>query len=427
MGEEERFDAIVIGAGPAGCACALVLARAGRSVLLVERGASAGSKNVTGGRVYTWALERLEAGLHAAAPLERKVVREQITVMSGGGATTVDYFEPSFDGEVPHSYTVLRAGFDEWLAARAESAGAMLAAGIRVDSLVEEGGRIIGVQAGEDRILAEVVIAADGVNSLIAQKAGLRSELTPHSVAVGVKELIRLDAAAIEARFQVGTGQGAARLFVGCTEGIQGGGFLYTNKDSISLGLVFSPEEAARHGRKVQEIVQDFKLHPAVRPLIEGGETAEYSAHLIPEAGWRGVPAKLYREGLIVTGDAAGFAINGGFVVRGIDLAIASGIAAAQAVLSSKDAGAAGPSYMAELEKIGLIGTMKRFSGFPELLANPRMFNEYPALQRAILKGTFTVDGKAPDKITDVVRRAIGNHGGMSRLLADAWKGWRSL
>jgi electron transfer flavoprotein-quinone oxidoreductase len=296
-----------------------------------------------------------------------------------------------------------------------------------VDGLIEEGGRIIGLQAGDDRILADVVIAADGVNSLIAQKAGLRSELTPHCVAVGVKELIRLDAATIEARFQVGAGQGAARLFVGCTEGIQGGGFLYTNKDSISLGLVFSPEEAARQGRKVQEIVQDFKLHPAVRSLIEGGETAEYSAHLIPEAGWRGVPAKLYREGLIVAGDAAGFAINGGFVVRGIDLAIASGIAAAQAVLSSKDAAGAGPAYMVELEKIGLIGTMKRFAGFPELLANPRMFAEYPALQRDIFKRVFTVDGKAPDKITDVVRQAIGSHGGISRLLKDAWKGWRSL
>ncbi len=427
MAEEERFDAIVIGAGPAGSACALVLARAGRSVLLVERGASAGTKNVTGGRVYTWALERLEAGLHAAAPLERKVIREQITLMSGGSATTVDYFEPAFDGEVPHSYTILRATFDEWLAGQAESAGAMLAAGIRVDGLVEEGGRIIGVQAGEDRILADVVIAADGVNSLIAQKAGLCGELTPHSVAVGVKEVIRLDAAAIEARFQVGGGQGATRLFLGCTEGIQGGGFLYTNKDSISLGLVFSPEEAARHGKKVQEIIQEFKLHPAVRPLIDGGETAEYSAHLIPEAGWRGVPSKLYREGLLIIGDAAGFAINGGFVVRGIDLAIASGIAAAEGILAAKDAATTGPAYMAELEKIGLIGTMKRFAGYPDLLANPRMFTEYPALGRAVFKGAFTVDGRVPDKITDVIRQAIGAHGGVGRLLADAWKGWRSL
>lgn len=427
MGEEERFDAVVIGAGPAGSACSLRLAKAGRKVLLVERGSAAGSKNVTGGRVYTWVMEQLEPGLYKEAPLERKVVREQISVMSGGAAQTLDYFEPEYDGEVPHSFTVLRATFDEWLADRAESAGATLAAGIRVDGLVEENGRIVGVQAGEDRILADIVIAADGVNSLIAQKAGLRSELTPHSIAVGVKELIRLDAAAIEARFQVGAGQGASRLFLGCTEGIQGGGFLYTNRDSISLGLVFSPEEAVRHGKKVHEIVQEFKLHPAVKPLIEGGETAEYSAHLIPEAGWQGVPKKLYRDGLLVIGDAAGFAINCGFVVRGIDLAIASGIAAAEAVLSTQEAAAVGPEYMRQLDGIGLTGTMKRFAGYPDLMSNPRIFTEYPHLMHDVLHGMFTVNGQVPDKITDIIRQAVASHGGIGKLLADAWKGWRSI
>ena len=427
MGEEEKFDAIVIGAGPAGSSCALRLARAGRSVLLVERGSTAGSKNVTGGRVYTWALERLEPGLHAEAPLERKVVREQITIMNGSASKTVDYFEPEYDGAPPHSYTVLRAAFDEWLAARAESAGALLAAGIRVDGLVEENGRIVGVQAGEDQIFADIVIAADGVNSLIAQKAGLRGDLTLHSAAVGIKELIRLDAAVIESRFLTGPSQGAARLFLGCTEGIQGGGFLYTNKDSISLGLVFSPGEAAKHGKKIHEIVQEFKLHPAVKPLIDGGETAEYGAHLIPEAGWLGVPKKLYRDGFLVIGDAAGFAINAGFVVRGIDLAIASGIAAAESVLSSCGAAAVGPAYMQQLEKIGITGTMRRFAGYPGLMSNPRIFNDYPQLMHDVLHGMFTVNGQIPPKITDVIRHAIDRNGGIGRLLADAWRGWRSI
>ena len=427
MGEEEKFDAIVIGAGPAGSACALRLAQAGKNVLLVERGSAAGSKNVTGGRVYTWALEKLEPGLHLEAPLERKVVREQITVIDGGASVTADYFEPDFAGGIPNSYTVLRATFDEWLAARAETAGAVLAAGIRVDGLAEENGRVVGVQAGEDRIFGDIVIAADGVNSLIAQKAGLRQDLTPHSIAVGIKELIRLDSSVIESRFLLEPSQGAARLFLGCTEGIQGGGFLYTNKDSISLGLVFSPEEAARHGKKLHEIVQEFKLQPAVKMLIDGGETAEYSAHLIPEAGWRGVPKKLYREGLLVIGDAAGFAINGGFVVRGIDLAIASGIAAAEAILSTQGAATVGPAYMHQLEAIGLTGTMQRFAGYPDMMSNPRMFKEYPGLKHDIIRNMFTVTEKVPDKITDVIRHAVARHGGFGSILSDAWKGWRSL
>lgn len=425
MGEEERFDAIVIGAGPAGSACALRLARAGRTVLLVERGSTAGSKNLTGGRVYSWALERLEPGLHQEAPLERKVVREQITILHGQAAQTLDYFQPEYDAAVPHSYTVLRATFDEWLAARAEEAGAVLAAGIRVDGTLEEGGRIVGVLAGEDRIFADAVIAADGVNSLVAQKAGLRPELPPHSVAVGVKELIRLDAGLIESRFLIGPSQGAARLFLGCTEGIQGGGFLYTNRDSVSLGLVFSPEDAARHGKRIHEIVQEFKLHPAVKPLIDGGETAEYGAHLIPEAGWNGVPKQLSRDGLLVVGDAAGFAINAGFVVRGIDLAIASGIAAAEAVVSCPDPSMLGQAYKQQLEKLGVIGTMQRFAGFPELMSNPRIFREYPGLIHEVLEGLFSVHGGVPEKITDVVRHSISRHGGLGSLLADAWKGWR--
>lgn len=427
MGDEEKFDVIIIGAGPAGSACALRLTQAGRSVLLVERGSTAGSKNVTGGRVYTWALEQLEPGLYAEAPLERVVVREQITIMNGRAAETIEYFEPDYDGEIPHSYTVLRATFDEWLAARAEASGAILAAGIRVDGLVEENGCIIGVKAGEDQILADMVIAADGVNSLIAQKAGLRPELTPHSVAVGVKEIIRLDSSVIEDRFQTEPGRGASRLFLGCTEGIQGGGFLYTNQESLSLGLVFSPSEATRHGKKIHTMVQEFKQHPAVRGLIKGGETAEYSAHLIPEAGCNGVPPRLYREGLLVIGDAAGFTINAGFVVRGIDLAIASGIAAAQAILGSTSAAEIGPNYLLQLDQIGLTGTMKRFAGYPALMSNPRIFTEYPGLVHDVFHGMFTVGGQAPDKVTDIIRASVGRHGGVMKMMADAWKGWRLI
>lgn len=427
MGEEEKFDAIIIGAGPAGSACALRLAQAGRSVLLVERGSAAGSKNVTGGRVYTWALEQLEPGLSAAAPLERAVVREQITIMNGRAAETIEYFEPDYDGEIPHSYTVLRATFDEWLAARAEECGAVVAAGIRIDDVIEENGRIVGVKAGEDQIFGDMVIAADGVNSLIAQKAGLRRELTPHSIAVGVKEIIRLDSSVIEDRFQSEPGRGASRLFLGCTEGIQGGGFLYTNQESLSLGLVFSPSEAARRGKKIHTMVQEFKGHPAVRALVKGGETVEYSAHLIPEAGWKGVPPRLYREGLLVIGDAAGFTINAGFVVRGIDLAIASGIAAAQAILDAKAAAEIGPNYLLQLEQIGLTGTMKRFAGYPELMANPRIFTEYPGLVHDVFRGLFTVGAQAPDAVTDIIRGAVRQHGGVMKLMADAWKGWRLI
>jgi len=89
MGDEDKFDAIIVGAGPAGSACAYLLAKEGKSVLVIERGISAGSKNLTGGRLYTYALELVEPGLHAEAPLERKVVREQIMMLGESSGVTI--------------------------------------------------------------------------------------------------------------------------------------------------------------------------------------------------------------------------------------------------------------------------------------------------------------------------------------------------
>ncbi len=275
---DENFDAIVVGAGPAGCACAYALARAGKCVLLLERGETAGSKNLSGGRLYTYAMEILEPGLYQRAPLQRKVVREQIMLLGKTNATTIDYFDCGFGVEVPQSFTVLRASLDEWFAAEAEAKGAIFAAGILVEDLIEEQGTIVGIKAGEDEMRAGVVIAADGVNSCMGRKAGLFPDVSAQAVGVGVKEVIELPESEIDSRFNVPHGEGAARVAIGCTEGISGGAFLYTNKESISLGIIFNPEQAAKHGKRIQEIFQDFKMHPAILPLIEGGTTIEYGA-----------------------------------------------------------------------------------------------------------------------------------------------------
>ncbi|MDR7868531.1 MAG: FAD-dependent oxidoreductase [Sporomusaceae bacterium] len=427
MSADEKFDAIIIGAGPAGSACAYVLAREGKSVLLVERGVTAGSKNVTGGRLYTYALEMVEPGLYKRAPLQRKVVREQIMMLGAKSAVTVDYADFEFGEEVPQSYTVLRAPFDEWFAAEAEAKGAMVATGILVDELLEENGKIVGIRAGEDEMYADVVIAADGVNSLIGQKAGLRDDITPHLVGVGVKEIIELPDDVIAARFNLSGDEGAARLALGCTEGTSGGMFLYTNKGSVSLGIVFNPEQAAKRGKKIQEILQDLKMHPAIAPLIEGGTTAEYGAHLVPEVGLSGMPKKLYCDGLVMVGDAAGFGINTGMIIRGIDLAIVSGLAAANAVIEAADAAAVGPLYEKQLEKLSLMPSMRLFAGWHKILEMPRMFSEYPALANDAMKFMFTVDGKVPARMDKAMLQIVGRHVTFGQLLADGWRGYRAL
>lgn len=428
MGDEEKFDAIIVGAGPAGAACAYVLARAGKSVLMIERGDTPGSKNVTGGRLYTYALEMVEPGLTKEALLERKVVREQIMMLSEKTSITVDYFNSEYaEEEVPQSYTVLRAPFDEWFAGKAEEQGAIVAAGILVDDLLIENGKVVGVKAGEDDMYADIVIAADGINSFMAQKAGLKREWTGHEVGVGVKEVIELPEEVIQSRFNLGSDEGLARVILGHTAGVQGGGFFYTNKSSISLGLVLSPASLAKQKRSISDIYQDFKMSPAIHKMIADGTTVEYSGHLVPENGWHSVPQKLYRDGFVVVGDAAGFCINTGTILRGIDLAIVSGVAAANAIIETEKSADVGQKYEAELNKLQLIPTMKLFAGWPEITGISRMAKEYPNMANEMIGFMFKVDGKVPEKMPKAMWQIMKKYATLGQLMSDGWKGFRSI
>ncbi len=423
----DKFDVIIIGAGLAGSSAAYALARGGKSVLLIERGDFAGAKNVSGGRLYAYALELLEEGMTAKAPLERRVVNEQIMLLAEGRSAQVAFTHHAGEDSTPGSYTVLRAVFDEWLAAQAEAQGAMLVANIRVDELLERDGQICGVVAGGDEMEADLVIGADGVNAFMAQKAGLRPDLEPKMVGVGVKEIIELPEETIEARFGLGKGEGAARMILGGTMGINGGGFLYTNRQSLSLGCVLTAEALSRSKHSIHAVFQDLKMHPALVPLLEGGTTVEYSAHLVPEAGWKGVPARLHRPGFLSVGDAAGFVINQGYTIRGMDLAIVSGVAAARAVLQNPTREALGDVYMQQLEKLGLFSTMRQYAGFPALMENPRLFTQYPQLLNDAGRLLFDIDGKPPQSLKKGLLQLVRENGGWIELLRDGWQILRTL
>jgi electron transfer flavoprotein-quinone oxidoreductase len=424
---DDKFDAIVVGAGPAGSACAYTLAKQGKNVLLLERGNAAGSKNVSGGRLYTYALELLEPDMYKRAPLQRKIVREQIMLLNDGGATTIDYFNPTFGEQVPQSYSVVRAELDEWFAGEVESHGATVASGILVDELIEEGGKIVGIRAGTDEMRADIVVAADGVNSLLGQKAGLFPDATPNSVGLGVKETIELPDNLISARFGVKDTEGAARVAIGCTDGISGGAFLYTNKGSISIGIVFNLVEAAKQKRQVQDIFQDFKMHPAIQPLIESGTSVEYGAHLVPELGYSGIPKRLHREGFLVVGDAAKFGINTGLIIRGMDLAIVSGLAAAQAILKSTSPSQTGELYMKQLEALLLTANQRAYENFHNIFEISRIFNVYPKLANEAMQFLFTVDGKTPKPMLSGMLGVVRKNATFGQLASDGWKAFRSL
>lgn len=112
---DDKFDAIVVGAGVAGSVAALVMARAGLDVLVIERGDSAGCKNMTGGRLYAHTLEAIIPGFAASAPIERKVTREKISFLTEESAVTLDFHREQPDVPQHASYTVLRNRLDPWL------------------------------------------------------------------------------------------------------------------------------------------------------------------------------------------------------------------------------------------------------------------------------------------------------------------------
>lgn len=426
---DDIFDAIIVGAGLAGSVAALVLAREGAQVLLIERGNYAGGKNVTGGRMYAHSLERIIPGFTQEAPIERMITREKLSFMTETGAVTVDFQNGSEQSPDETSWSVLRGKLDPWLVEQAENAGAQCITGIRVDKLVERDGKVVGVEADGDVLEAKVVILADGVNSLLAEQLGMTKRVNAKHVAVGVKELIELPKDVLANRFNLKEKEGVAWLFAGSpTDGLMGGGFLYTNEDTISLGLVCGLHHIKEAKKSVPQMLEDFKQHPAVAPLIEGGKMVEYAAHVVPEAGLK-MQSELVRDGVLIAGDAAGMCMNLGFTIRGMDLAVASGEAAAKAVLSAMKTDDFSKQnlnqYLALLNE-GPLRDMKMYQKMPEFLDNPRMFSAYPEMAVGIAKKLFTISDEAPVPL----RKTMLQHAkkvGFMNLLKDGIKGVRAI
>ncbi len=411
---EEKFDAIIVGAGLAGLGAAYTLAQEGLEVLLLERGDYPGSKNVSGGRLYLNPIRDMFPELWKKAPLERHITQEGVSVMAGERSLNVSYRGEELDQEPYQSYSILRAKFDRWMAKQAERKGAMLVSRSRVDDLIIENGRVEGVYAGGDELRSHTVIACDGALSLIAEKAGLRKAGSAGQYGVGFKEIIELDSALINERFALEGDEGAARLFMGeVTRGKFGGGFLYTNKESISLGIVVGIRDLIEGQPAVQApvLLDEFKQRPEVARLIKGGETVEYSAHVIPEGGLQAL-TKLSGDGILVAGDAAGFSMNIGVTVRGMEYALASGYYAAQAVIQAKareDFTAASlASYESLLNDSFVMQDFKNFSAAPEALENHRIYSYYPELMGNIMRDLYNVPAGSKDKLYPTIKKYFG-------------------
>jgi electron transfer flavoprotein-quinone oxidoreductase len=402
----EKFDAIVVGAGPAGSAAAYALAKAGVKTLLVERGKAPGQKAMFGGRIYSYPLHALLPGFEKDCPIERYVTRETMSFLSDETAVSVQFDAPKLASGATASFTAYRSKFDAWLAKKAEEAGAMLITGIRVDGVHREGGKIAGVIADRDVVKADVVVAADGALSQLARAAGLRGDPEPKEYSVGVKETIELPPKVLDERFNVEEKEGAAYVFAGyASNWLRGGGFLYTNKTTLSLGLVVSSEDLAVTRTEIGTLMDRFRRHPAIARLTKGGKVLEWSAHLVPELGLRMMP-RAYTDGLLVAGDAAGFLLNTGYTFRGVDMAIASGVAAAGAIQRARTAGRYDAATLAVYETLlreqQITTDLETFRGAPFYLKNPRLFSVYPKLLNEIAAKVYTIDGTGQKRLSEI-------------------------
>ncbi len=426
------FDAIVVGAGCAGAAAAFELAKAGKSVLMIERGNQAGAKNMTGGRLYSHALKSLHPDFESEAPLERKITHEKISLLSSDSNFTIDYSSDSMRNAGEDSYSVLRAEFDPWLASKAEDAGAEAIYGIAVESLMkDETGKICGVKAGEDEISSDLVILADGVNSLLTKEAVGFEKPTADKLAVGIKQVIELDEKTVSDRCNTTNNEGIAWLFAGnSTHGHIGGGFLYTNKTSISLGLVATISDLYSSQIPIYQMLEDFKKHPAVAPLIAGGTVVEHSGHMVPEGGLNMMPP-LVGDGVILAGESAMMCINLGYMVRGMDYSMTAGMFAGREgakALDNNDTSKAGlQGYIDALENSYVLKDLKQFSKFPHFMeSTKRIFNEYPVMIKEIMDGMFIVNGSPTKPLKTSVIPPLKKVG-ILNLLKDVRGGMKAL
>jgi electron transfer flavoprotein-quinone oxidoreductase len=429
----KSFDVIIVGAGPAGSLAALKLARAGRRVILVERGKSPGAKNIFGGLLHrTSALEELVPDLSKRAPLERHVYKKALAFLTTGSAISLTFENENFDKPPYNGYTVFRPAFDSWLAGEAVRAGALLLCDCTAEDVVREDGRIAGVtvKGREGELRGKIVIAADGVLSFLAKKAGLRQDFKAANMGLGIKLLLGLPEAMINERFDLVRDQAADISFLGAAGNMRGGGFLFTQRETVSIGLVVHLDSLKASGQTPYDTLNAFSQHPSVRKLVKGGTPLEYAAHLVPEGGFNALP-RPYTDGLMLAGDAAGLCYTNGINLEGMNLAMTSGVLAAETAIEALDANDFSARmlsrYKKKLEKSFVIKDMKTFKNAAGMTHMDRLYQTYPKLLANIMDRIYRTGGAPRSKLWRLVRKEALKEAGLKNLIADGFKIGRSL
>ena len=349
---QNSADVIIIGAGPAGCACAIELARAGKKVVVIERGKYAGSKNMFGGAIFENVVEKAYPNFLQNAPIERIITSHAYSLLSDNSSIDITYNDFNKQNNKNRSIIVNRSKFDRWCADEAKKEGAYFAYETVVRKILTDSKRrAIGIKTDLEDFYAPIIIIAEGANSLLTKQLGLRKNFTLNDEILSVKEVYEFENENIlNQKLNLNANEGRMFEYIaGPLKNKFALGIIYTNKKSISIGLGVSMKDLIKSKKKPYELLDELKSVKEIANILEGAKPIEYSAHLIPESSPKTMP-KLYSDGVMIIGDAAMLVNNLHF--EGTNLAITSGIYAANVAINSLKIGKYDAKTLKEYEKL---------------------------------------------------------------------------
>ena len=362
--EDERIDVgvLIVGAGPAGLACAIrlgqllegapdVLERLGEvPIAVLEKGKAPGSHLLSGAVVNPRSLRRLFRGRKRVdeMPFYGPVDHESVYMLTASRALPIPT-PPTMKNDGNFIASLSQLG--RWLSEQAEASGAMILPETAAVKLLVDGGRALGVRTGDKGrgregeplanfepgadIVARVTVLAEGtqghLTGVALDRFGLRGE-NPQVWALGVKEVWKVAKPLDRVIHTLGwplRPQAKYREF--------GGSFIYPmGEDMVTLGMVVGLDYRDAD-LSVHDLLQELKTHPLVRRILEGGERVAWGAKTIPEGGFAALPKQLHAPGLLLCGDGVGF-VNVP-ALKGIHYAIESGSLAAEAAFGALQRG----------------------------------------------------------------------------------------
>lgn len=414
---KEKFDCIVIGGGPAGSSAAYILAKNNFKVCLIEKGDFPGTKNVMGGILYSKPTCDIYPEFYKEAPVERRIIEQQVWWLSEDSALKFSYRDTSFNKEPYNCFSILRTKFDKWFADKVDEAGAYIIPKTQVIDFIKEDGRFVGVKTDrpDGDLRAKVIILAEGANSILAVKAGLSEPLKPKKVALAVKEILFLPEERINDRFNVSKDEGVAIEMLGdITKQMIGGAFLYSNKNTLSIGIITLLSDLVKQKIEPYNLIEMLKEHPCIKPIVKDGIVREYLAHLIPEKGYNDLP-QLYDDGILVVGDAG--ALTNPVHREGSNLAMISAKLAAETIIHASKKNDFSKNtlsiYRQKLEDSFVIKDMRKYKNFMNFMEkNQSKIESYAKWALAASKEITTVDSVTKtEKQHKVIKELIAEHG----------------